>query len=343
MKKLVAIALISISIFSCKKETKQVTRVNPETGKTETVEVEVTPEEAKKPMAISDSAGVYKMKFILEKGKTYPFNTKQIQEQSMTDPTGKKMSIKQETSDDMNFTVNNLDKGVYDISIKILGKKTVSSGNGQSVTIDTNQAEPKDPGAKLMWKVNKAMAGQVLNMKMKESGEVVSITGFEPLYAKANAAVVGILKDAKEKKGFAEQLEATFNEGVIKDQLTKSMNIIPEKGVKIGESWTKTEKLDPQGKLVLSTTYTLNKVENGVAEVSVKGGIPLKSEKQTQQGLTQSISFEGSQTGNLRFDAYSGWLTNSTISMKSTSKQSITDGKKSQSITQNTNTTISVN
>ena len=79
MKKITAIALLSIAIVSCQKETKTVTKVDPKTGKTITVEVPVEDKETAKVEnpAIKDSLGVYHATFKLEKGKTYPFSTYQ--------------------------------------------------------------------------------------------------------------------------------------------------------------------------------------------------------------------------------------------------------------------------
>ena len=68
MKKITAIALISIALVSCKKETKTITKVDPATGKTITVEV---PEDSVKAEianavtpAIKDSLGVYTLSLI---------------------------------------------------------------------------------------------------------------------------------------------------------------------------------------------------------------------------------------------------------------------------------------
>ena len=41
MKKITAIALLSIAIVSCQKETKTVTKVDPKTGKTQSLNVSV--------------------------------------------------------------------------------------------------------------------------------------------------------------------------------------------------------------------------------------------------------------------------------------------------------------
>ncbi len=73
MKKITALLLVSIAMLSCKKETQTVTKVDPTTGKTVTVEVpsDSVKEVAEIP-AIKDSLGIYKQSFKLEKGKTYP-------------------------------------------------------------------------------------------------------------------------------------------------------------------------------------------------------------------------------------------------------------------------------
>lgn len=76
MKKITAFVLLSIAIISCNKETKTVTKVDPKTGKTITVEVpaEKSGETATVANpAIKDSLGIYYSTFKLEKGKTYPF------------------------------------------------------------------------------------------------------------------------------------------------------------------------------------------------------------------------------------------------------------------------------
>ena len=76
-------------------------KIDPKTGKTETVTVEVSPEEAAKPKAIADSSGIYKQKFILEKGTTYPLVSYQREIQSFTSPDGKTMNGTNETTDEM--------------------------------------------------------------------------------------------------------------------------------------------------------------------------------------------------------------------------------------------------
>ena len=350
MKKFTAIALLAITLVACKKETKTVTKVDPETGKTITVEVPVTNSDSLKVetpqaevFAIRDSLGVYKQTFKLEKGETYPLVTYQKDVQTMTAPDGKSQSGTSEMTDEMSFTVNDLKDGIYDITINLTGKRNSQSANGKTVAIDTKQAEPKDEQLKMMWKVNKALVGNKLNLKMNESGKVLSITGFDTIYNKISASVGPAIKDAKEKAGFVNSFKQSFNEKMLKDQFTKNLLLIPAKGAKIGDKWSQSENATPDGKIKLTTTYTLKSVDDGIAKIAVSGGIPKKSDKQTKEGVTRSMSSELSQNGTITLDQKTGWVKNQNIAVKTTQTETLSDGKQSQTMKSVSNSTVVVN
>lgn len=347
MKKITAIALISIALISCKKESQTITKVDPKTGKTISVEIPVsdsaTAEKAVSNVAIKDSMGVYKQTFQLEKGKTYPLTTYQKDVQTMTAPDGKTQSGTSETTDEMSFLVNNFENGIYDITINLLGKRNSQSANGKSIVVDTKLAEPKEEQLKMMWKVNKALVGNKLNLKMDQYGKVISITGFDPIYSKVAASVGSVIKDAKQKTAFANSFKESFNEKVLKDQFSKNLILIPAKGAKIGEKWSESENATPDGKIKLTTNYILKSVDNGVATIAVNGGIPKKSDKKTQQGVTRSMSSELSQNGIITLDQNTGWIKNQTVSVKTTQTETLSDGKQSQSMKSVSNSTVVVN
>ena len=350
MKKFTAIALLAITLVACKKETKTVTKVDPETGKTITVEVPVTNSDSLKletpqgeVFAIKDSLGIYKQTFKLEKGQTYPLVTYQKDVQTMTAPDGKSQSGTSEMTDEMSFTVNDIQNGIYDITINLTGKRNSQTANGKTVAIDTKQAEPKDEQLKMMWKVNKALVGNKLNLKMTESGKVVSITGFDAVYNKISSSVGSTIKDAKEKAAFLNSFKQSFNEKMLKDQFDKNLVIIPAKGAKIGEKWSQSENATPDGKIKLTTTYTLKSVDNGVAQISVTGGIPKKSDKKTQEGITRSMSSELSQNGTITLDQNTGWVKNQNIAVKTVQTETLSDGKQSQTMKSSSNSTVVVN
>ncbi|RRQ46029.1 DUF6263 family protein [Chryseobacterium sp. SC28] len=342
MKKLTAFALIALTLIACKKETKTITKVDPKTGKTETVTVEVSPEESAKPKAIADSSGVYKQKFILEKGATYPLVSYQREIQSLTAPDGKTMSATNETTDEMSVTVNDFKDNIYDLTLNMTGKRMSSSANGKTMVIDTKQAAPKDEALKMDYLVSKGLAGNKLNVKMDTYGNILSVTGFDSIYNNLKKAISGTVKDKKQQDAFIESFKTSFNENMMKEQLGKNLKLLPAKGAKIGEKWTDSEDIIP-GKLKQNLTFTLLKVEDGKAEIGLTGVIPSKSDKQTQNGMTHTMSVGGTESGKIIIDENTGWLLNQNLNIKTTQKESVTDGKQTQTMSKNSTTSIIIN
>lgn len=347
MKNIAALALLSIALVSCNKETKTVAKVDPATGKTVTVEV---PAEETKPAAaapvspaVKDSAGVFTQSFKLEKGKTYPLTTYTRNVQTMTDPSGKSMSGTSESTDEMSFVVDDFQNGVYDITINLIGKRNSQTANGKTIVVDTKQAAPKDQNLKMMWSVNKALVGNKLKMKLKENGDVVSVTGFEPIYTKVSTAVSPAIKDQKQRTEFLNSFKSSFNDKMIREQFTKNLMVLPKKGAKIGAKWTESENASPDGKIKLTSHYTLKNVDDKNAVVTVSGGIPYKSDKRSQEGMTHSISSEMSQQGTVTIDRSSGWISNQNLTVKTTQTESISDGKQTQTVKSVQTSTVMVN
>lgn len=344
MKKIFALAIITLAVVSCKKETATITKVDPKTGKTITVEVPAdSVKEVKADAAIKDSAGIFKQTFKLEKGKTYPLTTYQRDTKTMTDPDGKSMSGTSESTDEMSFTVNDIKGNVYDMTINLIAKRNSQSAQGKTIVVDTNQPIPKDDNLKMIWNVNKALTGNKLNMKMDTSGKVISITGFDAVYTKISDALKNIVKDANQRASIVASLKETFNEKVLKDQFEKNLSILPKKGVKIGDKWNTSESADEAGKVKVTSNYTLKSVGNGIAEISITGGIPKKTEKQSQNGINHSMSSELEQNGTIKFDQNTGWIHNQNISVKTTQVETISDGKESKSMKSVSNSSVMVN
>ena len=341
IKRIFALGVIGLALVACNNDKKTEQKTNSDSGKVENVEKKEEENIIQK--AISDSAGVYTQKFILEKGKTYPFSSVQKEVQTIKDPSGKSMKGTQEIVDERNIVVNDFQNGVYDLTINILGKKMTSIADGKTVVIDTKQPAPKDEQLKNIWTINNTLVGSKFSVKMKENGEVISVKGIDELYKKVEKAITPFVKEAEQRKQFVEFFKQGFNEKMLKEEFSAGINILPKKGVKLGESWTISENIDPEGKVKSNITYTLNKIENGVAEVSVTGNIPAKSNKQTQNGITMTMSVEGSQNGTLKIDENSGWVLSSKMNIKTTNKQTMTDGKRTETMTAVSESTVSVN
>ena len=167
--------------------------------------------------------------------------------------------------------------------------------------------------------------------------------GFDPIYNKVANSVGTLIKDKSQKENVVASLKESFNEKVLKDQFTKNLTIIPKKGAKIGGKWSNSENADAQGRIKVTSNYTLKSAGNGVVEISVTGGIPKKVEKQNQGDVTHSLSSELTQNGTIKFDQNTGWIKNQNISVKTTQIESISKGKESQSMTSVSNSSVMVN
>jgi hypothetical protein len=345
MKNIAALALISsIALVSCKKETAKITKVDPKTGKTVTVEVpaDSVAKVAEYP-AIKDSAGIVTQSFKLEKGKTYPLTTYQRDVKTMTDPQGKSLTGTSESTDEMNFTVNDIKGNVYDMTLNLVAKRSSQSAQGKTIVVDTKLPIPKEDELKMIWNINRALTGNKLEMQMDTKGNVLSIKGFDAVYTKVSDAVGTLIKDANEKASVVASLKESFNEKVLKDQFHKNLTIIPKKGVKVGEKWSTSESADPSGSVKVTSNYVLKSLGNGTAEIAVTGGIPKKTEKKNQGPITHSLSSELVQSGTIKFDENTGWITNQNINVKTTQIETISDGKQSQSMKSVSNSSVMVN
>lgn len=345
VKNIAAAALTCMMIIACKKETKTVTKVDPATGKTVTVEVpaEMTKEIEPENLAIKDSAGIFTQRFFLQKGKSYPLTTYQRDTKTLTDPDGKTMNGTSESTDEMTFLVNDISGNVYDITINLLGKRSSQTAQGKTIVVDTKMAIPQDDNLKLLWNINRGMTGNKLNMKMDNTGKVLSITGFDAVYTKIDKALATLIKDAKERGQIVASLKKSFNENILKQQFEKNLKIIPVKGAKIGDQWKTSESAEPTGKIKVTSNYTLKNVGDGVAVISVTGGIPKKVEKRNNAEMSHSISSELSQNGTITFDQNTGWIKNQNITVKTTQIETISDGKQTKSMKSVSNSSVMVN
>ncbi len=59
--------------------------------------------------------------------------------------------------------------------------------------------------------------------------------------------------------------------------------------------------------------------------------------------MTHSVSIEGVQTGTIKIDANSGWILRLKIQMNTTEKESLSDGKQSQTMSKKTNSLVTIN
>jgi hypothetical protein len=100
---------------------------------------------------------MYTQTFKLEKGKTYPLTTYQRDTKTMTDPQGKTLNGTSESTDEMNFTVNDIKGNVYDMTLNLVAKRSSQSAQGKTIVVDTKLPIPKEDDLKMIWNINRAL------------------------------------------------------------------------------------------------------------------------------------------------------------------------------------------
>lgn len=342
LKKSILVTSLVLSLVACEKENTKVT-VTGKDGKIIELSQEKIAELIKKPNAIIDSSGFFKAKFLLEKGAKFPFVSLQKDTKTMITPDGKKQSMSEETKDEMLFEVTDVQKEVYSLNVNLISKKLSSFGNGQKIVVDTKALAPKEQNLKMLYLVNKSMMNSTLNVQMNPIGKILSVKGFEPIYGKIETALKTSVKDASALKNIMQGVKASFNSEVMTKQLEKSINVLPKKGVKLGGIWTETENLDQAGKIKNTTNYTLKNVNEAEVEIEISGGIPQNTDKQSKDNFTRTFSIKSTQNGKILIDRKTGWVTGSVLNINSNQKESISDGKKTESMTSNTVSSMKIN
>ncbi|MDR2121667.1 MAG: DUF6263 family protein [Flavobacteriaceae bacterium] len=294
-----------------------------------------TKPEAIKTGIYQDEDSLYHLKYILEPGKTYSFNSKGVNKQIVTF-RDKSQSITQESYDPISFTVLNVKDGKYTLQVKMGGKKVVIRADGKQSVFDTNGKKPEDPDQAKMWKIYKIISEATFTLNMDIYGNVSEITGMDALYNKAKSSLSGELS-GEELNGFMNVLKQNINPEAFKTQFEGSLMKFPAKGLKIGEKWNN----DPSKK---GKGYNqLVKVDENTTEIRVQGIIPSKSESKVVEGVTYKISLKGSQSGKIILDNKSGWISKANFNLTVTETKSAKKGEESELVVQKTENNTYIN
>jgi len=182
--------------------------------------------------------------------------------------------------------------------IKIDGKMM-----GQNMSYDS-----KDPNsaANNPLAVAGNMVGKPFSIIVSPKGEIIKVDGFDKLMKETDP----------QGQGVSQQL----TDSTIKKMMGATLDMFPEKAVKIGDSWTKNTTMDVQPfSMAIETRYTLKSVADGKANIDVASVIKVNPAGQADPRMKDvKIELNGTQTGTMVVATESGQLISGDI------KQSIT-------------------
>lgn len=217
------------------------------------------------------SGDTYDLKFNLKPGTTYNYD----------------MDVKQNVEAAGNSSTNNLySKYTFNVKEGAEGNskmeviydvmRTEMKSMGNTIKMSSEDQTPESQGFRDM--VNKPFT-----MTVSPEGKVVSIDGWE------NIDKNGAMK--------AEDL---------KQSMETSLNIFPNKTVKVGDTWKKDAAMSMQMfKMNISSTYTLTEVKGNTATITMDSEIKMGQDGNAQSnGMTMDL--KGTQKGKIDVELSTG-------------------------------------
>lgn len=162
-------------------------------------------------------------------------------------------------------------------------------------------------------KVFGAFHNAVLVTTLTPTGEVKQVDGVSALtekmqqIASSNEQARNMVDGTLDKYG-----QADF----FKKSMEQSFRVFPGKPVRPGDSWTTTSIIDQELKVPYITTYTLKKVRDSIAIISLTGDIDIKDQKINIRGYEATCTISGSQEGEIEVDIPTGMVISSSLVLK---------------------------
>jgi hypothetical protein len=133
--------------------------------------------------------------------------------------------------------------------------------------------------------------GKSFTMQINEKGQVVSVSGFD----KIGEAVVSEMTLPDQMKPMMRQnFQKQFNDSSVKQMFSQSFDALPNKYIKIGDSWKTGTEISAM-KQNISTIYTVKNIKG--SRVYLTGDSKLNSNDGKNSGSQKSQLIIDSKTG----------------------------------------------
>ncbi len=245
------------------------------------------------------------LKFNFQKGKIYNYTM-------MLDAVRKKDDRKMGTMMKWNYDMQVVDESKGLKTLKTTYKRidmTMDAGNDQKMDFSSEKQVDAMDFMQMPSKMFGIIKGKSFTMQVNQKGEVVSVSGFD----KIGEAVITEMNLPDEMKPMIRQnFQKQFNDDAVKQMFSQSFNALPNKYVKVGDSWKANASLTTL-KQDISTVYTVRSIKG--SRILLTGTSKLKSPEGQNTGT---------QTSKLIIDAKTGVMLDGVFDQKSTDGQMTT-------------------
>jgi len=191
--------------------------------------------------------------------------------------------------------------------------KTVDKSMGSEAVMDSENKDTLDPISKIVASIK----GAEFTMDINKQGEVKNMQGMDGLTKRMVDAAGKNLSPAQAAQ-MGESLKSVMSDDMLRSMTEQSFKIFPYKKVRVGDSWVASTKTKSIVDMIVTTTYTLQKIENGTATLGVSSVITPDGGEKVMDGQRVQQTLSGSQTGTMEVELASGMTMHASINQKST-------------------------
>jgi len=257
--------------------------------------------------AFSPIAKKIEFKFKLNPGKTYKQETTMISNTTQT-LQGTEMQSKNVVSSTTYMEMK--DEGdtssVYSVWYDEITMDIEGGGMNQTFSSDTSSLAMVDPMSSILAGLIERKFDATINTK----GKVTYVENLEEIIDVAVGSEGGAQADMVK-----EQISSSYGDGGFAKNMEMSTRIMPDKPVKPGDSWEIEQYTSTGLPLILTSTYTLKNVSDGIATIGVSGKLKIDPEnaKTTIQGMNATYFMDGTREGEVKMEIESGWMESGTL------------------------------
>jgi hypothetical protein len=241
------------------------------------------------------------LKLNLEKGHTYfiKSNSKQSIQQTVN---SQQFSMEINSNMSISFEVLGQEKDVLNLKFKLDTIKTVmSSPMGKKETNSAKLVNKDDPAERLL---NKMSSGFII-AKISTSGKFIGFSNYQEF--KTNVILVLDSVPASKRDDAKKIADGMLRESTLKSMIEPHFAYLPEKPVKVGESWETTfmNSADRMS-MMLFNSFTLNSVEGNSAKIT--GSTEIESMPPTDPNPQMVSNLKGKSTSTIALDTKTGLI-----------------------------------
>ena len=203
-----------------------------------------------------------------------------------------------------------------DIAVKgtIMSMTSTNDSAQGGTSYDSKNIEESDAS---MVTLMQPLIGHEMNMVMNSTGELISFEQedvLEKMFSSADETMMA----AKAS------MEGQFGEEGMKSMMQGLGNVLPDRAIKKGDTWTKDRTVKTMMVLQVNSTYTLTERKDGKAYISVVGTTKTDptAPPVEMMGMEMTYIMSGPIKGTLVVDEKTGWTLQSNVeqAMKGTMK-----------------------